>query len=442
MTVATGLSQPVGVYAPPGDTSRLFIVEQGGLIRILTLGSNTVSLTPFLNLTANTVSGVPGLNLTAASGERGLLGLAFDPNFATNGRFYINYTTLGTAFNTRVDRFTVTGTPATGTSANAASRTTLVEFAQDFANHNGGSLVFGDDGMLYIGVGDGGSANDPNNRSSNLDQWLGKMLRLDVNDASTTDGDGLYVPDNNPLRTGTGPRPYIWAYGLRNPWRITKDRATGDLYIADVGQDTREEINWQPGVTTANAASLALRNYGWRCREGLVATTNTGCSGGPYVDPIKDYTHGTPDNACSITGGHVYRGSAIPQLVGTYMVADYCGNWVRSFRNTGGVATDLRDWTQQFNTAGVAINGIVAINEDGAGELYIVSINLGRIFKIVPASQTPCGSGCPTPVNALATVFSDTFDTNTGWTATVSGATDGGWERGVPVAAANGYGFN
>lgn len=440
-TVATGLAQPVGVYAPPGDTARLFIVEQNGLIRILNLASGTINPGPFLNVSST------GLNLTAASGERGLLGLAFDPNFATNGRFYVNYTTLGTPFSTRVDRFTATGTPATATAANTASRTTIIEFAQDFGNHNGGALVFGDDGMLYVGSGDGGSGNDPNNRAVNLDQWLGKLLRLDVNDSSTTDGDGLYVPDNNPLRTGAGPRPYIWAYGLRNPWRITKDRATGDLYIADVGQDAREEVNVQPGVTAANAASLALRHYGWDCREGLIAATagGQGCSSaaaGIYTNPIKDYTHGGPDNACSVTGGHVYRGSAIPELVGTYLVADYCGNWVRSFRNTAGVATDIRDWTSQLNTTGV-VNGLVAINEDGAGELYLVSINLGRVDRIVPLSTSTCGAACPVPVNALATIFNDPFDADLGWTASRgAGATDGDWQRGVPVAAANGYAFN
>ncbi|MBY0310785.1 MAG: PQQ-dependent sugar dehydrogenase [Phycisphaerales bacterium] len=446
--VATGLSQPVGLYYAPGETNRAFIVEQNGLIRILDLTTSP----PTLGATLVNLSST-GLNLTAASGERGLLGMAFDPNFATNGRFYVNYTTLGAAFSTRIDRFTVNGTPSTATTTNTGTRITLLQFAQDFANHNGGSLAFGPDGMLYVGVGDGGNANDPNNRAVNLDTLLGKILRLDVNDASAADGDALYVPDDNPFRAAGGTiRPYIWAYGMRNPWRMTFDRGTGDLWIADVGQDAREEVNWQPAYVPGpggNAAQVAGRHYGWDCREGFLSlgglSGGRGCDGAlasVYTDPIKDYTHGTPDNACSITGGHVYRGAAIPELVGAYIVADYCGNWVKSFRNTAGVATDLRDWTQQLNTAGTAINGVVAINEDGAGELYIVSINLGRIFKIVPASQTPCGSGCPTPVNALATVFNDTFDTNTGWTATVDLATDGGWQRGVPVAALNGYGFN
>jgi glucose/arabinose dehydrogenase len=437
-TVATGLNQPVGVYAPPGDTTRLFIVEQNGLIRILDLATNTVNPTPFLNISST------GLNLTAASGERGLLGMAFDPNFATNGRFYIYYTTLGSPFNSRVDRFVVNGTPSTSTTANTGTRLTMLQFTQDFSNHNGGALVFSTDGMLYVGSGDGGGANDPNERAVNLDSPLGKLLRLDVNDSSAADGDGLWVPNDNPFPTGAGFRPYIWAYGLRNPWRVTVDRANGDLYIADVGQDAREEINWQPALTPANLASVRLRHYGWDCREGFIAATATdqGCNpaAGVYTDPIEDYTHGAPDNACSVTGGHVYRGSAIPELVGAYLVADYCGNWVRSFRNNNGVISDVRDWTSQLNTGGT-VNGLVAINEDGAGELYLVSINLGRVDKIVPLSTATCNSGaCPAPVNALATVFQDTFDTALAWT--VSGAaSDGAWQRGVPVTSPS-YAFN
>lgn len=446
--VASGLAQPVGLYFAPGETNRVFIIEQNGLIRILDLTTTppTLSPTPLLDISP------VGANLTSANGERGLLGLAFDPNFATNGRFYVNYTTIGATFNTRIDRFTVNGTPSTATSTNLASRLTLLQFQQDFANHNGGSLAFGPDGMLYVGTGDGGSANDPNNRASNLDVLLGKILRIDVNDSSGGDGDAFYVPDDNPFRAAGGTvRPFIWAYGMRNPWRMTFDRATGDLWIADVGQDAREEIDFQPRYipgASGNFAQVAGRHYGWDCREGFIASGagGQGCDGtltGVYTDPVKDYTHGAPDNACSISGGHVYRGSAIPELVGAYVVADFCGNWIRSFRSTGGPATDLRDWTQQLNIGTGAINGVVAINEDGAGELYIVSINLGRIYKIVPLSTATCGDPCPAPVNALATVFFDNFDSNLGWTfARGPGATDGDWQRGVPVVAANGYAFN
>jgi glucose/arabinose dehydrogenase len=443
-TVATGLAQPVGVYYPPGDANRLFVVEQNGTIRIIDLTTNppTVSGSNFLNI------GPGGLALTAANGERGLLGLAFDPNYQTNGRFYVNYTTNGTSFFSRIDRFTVNGTPATATSANTASRITLLQWSRPAANHNGGAIAFGPDGMLYVGAGDSGGANDPSNLAVNLDALQGKILRLDVNDSSAADGDGVYVPDDNPFRSFGGVvRPYIWAYGCRNPWRLTFDRGTGDLWIGDVGQDAREEINWQPAYVPGpggNFAQVAGRHYGWDCREGLIAAPGGGACDpnavGVYTPPIKDYTHGAPDNACSISGGHVYRGSAIPSLVGAYVVADYCGNWVRSFRNNNGVVSDLRDWTSQLGSA--AINGLVAINEDAAGELYMVSINLGAVYKIVPETFTPCGGACPAPVNQLATVFFDPFDANLGWTTSVAGATDGLWQRGVPVAAANGYAFN
>jgi glucose/arabinose dehydrogenase/mono/diheme cytochrome c family protein len=444
--VASGLNQPVGFHTAPGETNRAFIVEQNGQIRILDMTTNppTLSPTPLLDISPT------GANLTSANGERGLLGLAFDPNFASNGRFYVNYTTIGGTLFTRIDRFTVNGTPATATSTNLGSRLTLLQFQQDFANHNGGALTFGPDGMLYVGSGDGGSANDPNNRAVNLDSLLGKLLRLDVNDESTTDGDPAFVPNDNPFRAAGGfVRPYIWAYGLRNPWRLSFDRASGDLYIGDVGQDQREEINYQPAYVPGpggNFAQVAGRHYGWDCREGFTSANagGQGCDGtlmGVYTDPIKDYLHGA-DNACSITGGVVYRGSAIAGLQGAYLVADYCGNWVRSFRPVGGVATDLRDWTDQLNTGGTSVNGLVAIGEDGFGEMYMVSINLGRIFKIVSPSVIACGTCGGSPA-ALATVFQDGFDTNLGWTASRgAGATDGDWQRGVPVTAANGYGFN
>lgn len=442
--VASGLSQPLGLYYAPGETNRVFILEQPGRVRILDLTTNppTLSPTPLLNISPT------GSNLTNASGEQGLLGLAFDPNFATNGRFYINFTLLGTGA-TVIDRYTVNGTPSTATTANTASRTTLLTWNRPRANHNGGAIAFGPDGMLYIGAGDSGGANDPDNLAVNLDALQGKILRLDVNDSSTTDGDGLYVPNDNPfVAAGGSVRPYIWAYGMRNPWRLTFDRGTGDMYIGDVGQDAREEIDWQPRYVPGpggNFAQVAGRHYGWDCREGLIAAPGGGAcnpNAAGYTNPIADFTHGSPDNACSITGGHVYRGSAIPELVGAYIFADYCGNWVRSLRNTNGVVSDRRDWTGQLNANGTAVNGLVAINDDGAGELYMVSINLGRVYKIVPASVTPCGT-CPAPVNQLATVFFDSFDTNLGWTASRgSGTTDGDWERGVPVGNANNYGFN
>ncbi|MFN7019786.1 MAG: PQQ-dependent sugar dehydrogenase [Phycisphaerales bacterium] len=435
--IVSGLSQPVGGYAIPGDNNRMFIVQQGGLVRILNLTTNTISATPFLNLSST------GLNLTAASGERGLLGMAFDPDYVQNGRFYVYYTTLGTTFFSRVDRFTANGAPFASqaaafaaSTANTASRVTLLEFQQDFSNHNGGALVFGTDGMLYVGAGDGGSANDPNNRAQNLATLLGKLIRLDVNDETIADGDGLYVPNDNPFRANGNPADKIFAYGLRNPWRITRDRETGDLWIGDVGQDAQEEINFQPALTPQNFSMIAGRNYGWDCREGLIATPASGLGCDPsapgYTDPIKVYLHSA--GACSLTGGYVYRGADIPELQGTFFTADYCGNFIRSFRYNGTTVSDEQDWTSQLNgtLSPTPIQGLATFAEDARGELYFLSINTGRMYKIVRDDQN-CGCPCVVaPERPLA--FSDNFETNRGWTATVTpGTTDGGWERGVPV---------
>lgn len=462
-TVATGLSQPLDVVAVPGDPSRLFIVEQVGRIRILDLTTSPPSIlpTPFLDI-RNDASVPIADRLTSASGERGLLGLAFDPDYVNNGYIYVNYTTLGSTFFTRIDRFRAAGAPFANAAAayasntiNTSTRLTLLQFQQDFANHNGGAVEFGPDGMLYVGSGDGGNANDPLERAQNPNTLLGKLIRLDVRDESATDGDGLWVPDDNPFRSEGGTvRPYIWASGLRNPWRMHFD-PDGNLWIGDVGQDIAEEVNYQPRYNPGpggNFAQVAGRNYGWDCREGFgpATGTDTFCSAAnnppnplpTFTNPIKQYLH-NGDSACSITGGVVYRGSAMPALQGAYFHADYCGNWVRSLRYNGTTVSDERVWTGQLNAAGTTVNGLVAFGEDAEGEIYYVSINLGSVFKIVPAIGTPCGGPCPAPVNQLATVFFDDFENNRGWTASRGpGATDGDWERGVPVPALSGYAYN
>lgn len=429
--VASGLTQPLDFQAPPGDTTRAFIVQQTGEIRIFNIVTRAITAGNYINL------GPSGLALTTASGERGLLGLAFHPNFSSNGFFYVSYTRSSDGASV-IARYTANAPFTTSTSANTASGVVLLTISQPFANHNGGHLAFGPDGMLYVGIGDGGSANDPNELAQNRTSLLGKILRLDVNDTSAADGDGLYIPDNNPYRGVQSPtdfRDEIWAFGLRNPWRFCFDRLTGDLWIADVGQDAREEIDFQPALQLSNPAngnstilnpSVAGRNYGWDCREGFIATpgtTDVDCSlFGTYTDPIFDVVNA--GSVCSISGGCVYRGNDIPSLQGAYFYADYCAGWVRSLRYNGTTVSDQQDWSAQLGSVG----SIVGFGEDGRGELYIINIG-GSIIKIVPPA-----CGCPCVLTAQDTAFfQDNFQTNTGWTSSISGATSGQWERGVPV---------
>ncbi|QQS08197.1 MAG: PQQ-dependent sugar dehydrogenase [Phycisphaerales bacterium] len=431
--IATGLSQPVGFYHVPADATRGFIVEQSGRIRIYDMIAGTVLPTPYLDIST----------IISSGGERGLLGLAFHPDFQSNGFFYINYT--NTVGNTVIARYTAT-TPAANT-ANPASALILRTITQDFANHNGGHLAFGPDGMLYVAMGDGGSANDPNARAQNNASLLGKILRLDVNDLSATDGDATCIPDNNPFRGAGDPLDEIWAKGMRNPWKFSFDRANGNLWIGDVGQAAFEEIDFQPAVqlanpadgnsTILNAATVAGRNYGWRCMEGNSCTGLSGCICGDtaLTGPIHAVSHA--GGVCSITGGIVYRGSAIPAIQGQYFYADYCANWVRSFPATGAVPTagDITDWTSLLTGVG----SIVAFGEDLAGEMYIVSI-AGTIYKVEPPPPPACG--CPCEITAAdVLVLSDNFQANSGWALQASSAVDGLWQRGTPVASPS-YAFD
>ncbi|MEK6677313.1 MAG: PQQ-dependent sugar dehydrogenase [Planctomycetota bacterium] len=366
--VASGLTSPVYVTAPVSDTARLFIVEQTGRIKILDFATSTVLGTPYLNISA----------LISSGGERGLLGLAFDPDYATNGFFYVNYT--NTAGNTVIARYTVSANPNV---ANAASAVILKTITQPFSNHNGGCLQFGPDNMLYVGMGDGGSANDPNGNGQNTGTLLGKMLRLDVDNSPT------YVPADNPFVGGGNPLDEIWAIGKRNPWRFSFDRLTGDMYIGDVGQGAREEINFEP------ANDPGGRNYGWRCMEGFACTGLSGCTcnSAALTLPILDYTHAA--GACSITGGFVYRGCAIPSLHGTYFYADYCADFVRSFEYVGGVVTNATDRTVELipPVGQGSITSVSSFGEDASGEMYIVTLT-GNVYKIIPRPTIPvCGNG-------------------------------------------------
>jgi glucose/arabinose dehydrogenase len=344
----SGLSNPLLLTAPESD-SRLFIVEQPGRIRIIENG--TLLPTPFLSLVGQVSSDF----------EQGLLGLAFHPSYASNGFFYVYYTALNGAI--RVERYTVSANANVADAGSAHLIITVPHPSQ--TNHNGGMLAFGTDDKLYIGTGDGGGGGDPDENGQNPGVLLGKLLRIDV-DA----GDPYSIPSNNPFVGTAGARGEIWALGLRNPWRWAFDRTAERLYIADVGQGTWEEVN----VVTAAAAGV---NYGWDVMEGRHCyEPSSGCTQTGLTLPILEYSH---SEGCSITGGFVYRGAAIPSLQGTYFYADYCSGWVRSFRYANGAATEQQEWG--FGNLG----NILSFGQDAAGELYILSAN-GTVYRIVPGS--------------------------------------------------------
>jgi len=371
--VATGLTNPVSLLVDPMDPAAFVVVEQRGTIR--TLRNGVVSSAMFLDLRGQLSTG----------GERGLLGMAFPPDAAESRRFYINFTNPDG--HTVVARYT---RDAQGR-VDPASRFDLVWpdgrafIEQPFSNHNGGHLAFGPDGYLYIGLGDGGSGGDPQNRAQNPNSLLGKMLRIDVG-VDDTDRRGYRVPDDNPFVDGEpiAALTEIWAFGLRNPWRYSFDDwtrgGTGALVIADVGQSAREEVNWEP-------RGAGGRNYGWRVREGRSAFDGRlPAAYQPLVDPTHEYPRG---DGQSITGGVVYRGAALdPMFNGRYFFADYVAGRVYSI----GVALDA----QQEATAvdllvltdmlgGTAELGLISsFGVDAAGEMYIVSYSRGRILKIVP----------------------------------------------------------
>jgi glucose/arabinose dehydrogenase len=343
--VATGLNAPVFLTSSPGDVTRTFVVEQGGRIRVIRNG--TLVATPFLDITDKVLDG----------GERGLLGLAFHPQYATNGRFVVYYT--NSSGDIRIASYRVSSNPDV---ADPGSEQALLTVPHPGAsNHNGGMVAFGPDGRLYAGTGDGGGGGDPSGNGQNRNVLLGKIVRLDVNDAGQAS-----VPQNNPFVGQADMRPEIWSYGLRNPWRFSFDRQTGELYIGDVGQNSREEIN----VSTDGRGS----NYGWKIMEGRSCfSPSSGCNQSGLVLPVLDYGH---NEGCSVTGGYVYRGAALTTLRGHYFYADYCEGWVRSFRLEGGIAVQQLDWSA-LRPGG----SITSFGEDAAGELYIVASS-GKVFRI------------------------------------------------------------
>jgi glucose/arabinose dehydrogenase len=342
----TGLVNPVFLTAPAGD-SRLFIAEQRGTIRVVKNG--VLLAAPYLDLRGRLTSG----------GESGLLGLAFHPNFALNGFFYVQYTDLNG--DSEIERYHAT--PSSDV-ADANSASHVLGFDQPFANHNGGMLQFGPDGMLWIGTGDGGGAGDPQGNGQRLTTLLGKMLRIDVNAASP-----YAIPSNNPFVGSSVNRQEIWGVGLRNPWRYAFDRRTGLLYVADVGQSGWEEVH----VVPADRPSV---NYGWVIMEGSHCFGTTTCDPTGLDIPVLEYSH---SDGCSITGGFVYRGAAIPGLRGRYFYSDYCRGFLRSFRYVNGVATEQRSWNVGD------LGNVLSFGQDAAGELYVLSTD-GTAYRISPVS--------------------------------------------------------
>jgi glucose/arabinose dehydrogenase len=346
--VASGLSAPLYVTQSPRDTARLFVAEQVGRIKVIRNG--TLLATPFLDIT----------RLVSFPGERGLLSVAFHPNYANNGQFFVYYTDLSSDI--QVVRYKVSADPDV---ADPGSALAILSVSHPTTtDHYGGLLKFGPDGFLYIGTGDGGTGGGNGQNTTTL---LGKILRIDVNAGSP-----YVVPANNPFVGLPPARPEIWAYGLRNPWRFSFDRVTRDLYIADVGENFREEVDFQ--LSTSGGGE----NYGWNIMEGtLCFNPPTGCSQTGRVLPVYEYDHG---QGCSITGGYVYRGSRLPTLAGHYFYADYCRGWVRSFRYVGGAVTNQRDYTPEFGTLG----NVTSFGEDTRGELYITT-QAGSVYRIAPA---------------------------------------------------------
>jgi glucose/arabinose dehydrogenase len=395
VVVASGLSQPVFVTAPPGDTSRIFIVERFGIIKIHKRGQAPSTLSTFLDLTAIVDPSID---------EMGLLGLVFDPSYGTTRKFWVNYTeTVAGQIFTVVAAYTTS--LADPDVADAGSESRVLRFAQPENNHNGGMLAFGPDGFLYVFTGDGGGGGDPHGacgNGQNRQVLLGKTLRIDVRsvDPGATlpdcglSGANYGVPSTNPFRDGPGVGmcDEIWSYGLRNPWRSAFDASNGDLYIADVGQNCWEEINWVPGTSSGG------ENYGWRQMEGLhcysmgqpfVCNPIGGvCGGTPpcndpgFTNPVLNYQH-TAAGECAITGGYAYRGCRMKNYRGTYFYGDYCAGFVKTIVMSGGIATNPQTVTAQVDPVGWLTSGLSSFGVDAQGELYAMSLG-GFVVKVVP----------------------------------------------------------
>jgi glucose/arabinose dehydrogenase len=342
--VAEGFDFPVHLISD--SEGMLYVVEKGGKVRLIT-GEL------FLDLST----------LVSHGTEQGLLSIAFHPQIVANGRLFVSYTDL--QGDSQVVEYALNNTKPGDSPPIRVG--TILSIDQPFPNHNGGLITFGPDGMLYLGFGDGGGAGDPNENGQNLGTLLGKLLRLDVDHSAP-----YTIPATNPFTTTAGARGEIWAYGLRNPWRFAFDRETHDLYIADVGQDEREEVDVAP------ASSTGGENYGWDVMEGTRCfEPRENCDRTGLVLPVVEYDH---DAGCSITGGFVYRGSAVPAITGHYFYADYCSGFVRSFRWSSGVVTEEASWPELTPPSG----RVTSFGEDAAGELYVLSTH-GEVYRIAAA---------------------------------------------------------
>jgi uncharacterized protein (TIGR03437 family) len=348
--IASGIPDPTDIQSANDGSGRLFLAQQNGIVRLFRGGA--VGVRPFLDISSK----------TRAGGERGLLGLAFPPGFAQKQRFYVNYTDLNG--DTIIAQYRVSSDPDV---ADPASETVLLKIDQPFANHNGGQLSFGPDGYLYIGMGDGGSAGDPFGNGQNSGVLLGKLLRIDVE----SNPGSVRVPPDNPFVNTAGARPEIWAYGLRNPWRFSFDRATRDLWMADVGQDSYEEVDVQP------ASSRGGENYGWDRMEGMHCYAG-GCDMQGLTLPVAEYPH---SQGCSVTGGFVYRGRLSPGLRGIYLYGDFCSGRIWGVERQGGTWVNRLVLASGFS--------ITTFGEDEAGELYVANANNGGVIHHIEGSLAP-----------------------------------------------------
>lgn len=348
---ATGLESPVFATGTRDGSGGLLVIEQGGRIRVVD-ADGTVQPAPFLDVSDRLISGR----------ERGLLGLALGPNYKSDGHFYVDYTRKGDGATVVSEFHAVDG------HGDPTSERILLTIPQPFPNHNGGMVAFDPEGMLLIGMGDGGSAGDPNGNGQNPQALLGKLLRIDVN------GNPYAIPQDNPFAASTSVAPEIWALGMRNPWRYSFDRLTGDLFVADVGQGDWEEIDAAP-------AGQGGQNYGWNTMEGRHCfNPSSGCDQSGLTLPVAEYPH---NPGCSVTGGYVYRGTAFPSLWGGYVFGDYCSGTIRGLSAADAIATGSADVAVLDSTE---LN-ISSFGQDDAGELYVVDIANGRVLKLTAAPK-------------------------------------------------------